>query len=373
MDKTMKKLFWLVFLLNFGVANALYHQQGKIFVYTENLDIRNTVKVILEKFNLSYEIVTQLNKNEESLYIINGNLNNFKKYQLPKHYILYQSEVINHGISNENLNLLNNAIAVWDNSWNNINKYKSSIKNFYYVPNENYVFLDPIILPCFLPIKALSTYKKMLEYSNTMLTDISDHIPTLFCHCFLHNPSIIIESGVGSGLGSTVPIHAVATLLNAHMVGIDISDCSNVYSKFNNAYFLKINDLEFPDYFKKMNLKKETIDFIFIDTSHQYIHTLREIEVFVSMLSENGILAFHDSNVTPLDNNSAYERINNTSSYVGMGNPRGVTQAIKEYFNLSFDEFSYFNDFVKKDNYRWEIIHYPYCNGLTLLKRLDRI
>jgi hypothetical protein len=81
---------------------------------------------------------------------------------------------------------------------------------------------------------------------------------------------------------------------------------------------------------------------------------------------------FHDSNVTPLNNNTAYVRLNNTSG-VAIGNPRGVTQALKEFLNLDFDESRYINQVCAHNGSSWRIIHYPFCNGLTVLTYLGSL
>jgi len=83
-------------------------------------------------------------------------------------------------------------------------------------------------------------------------------------------------------------------------------------------------------------------------------YTLKEIEGFISILSENGTLGFHDSNAVGND-------------------PRGVTEAIKEYFTIQFDETKYLNEVFEKNDSIWHIVHYPFCNGMTIVKRLKRI
>ena len=71
------------------------------------------------------------------------------------------------------------------------------------------------------------------------------------------------------------------------------------------------------------------LDIVFIDTSHFYRQTLDEIRLFAPLLSERGMLLFHDSNVTPLNNGRACLRLNNTIGSTNVNNSRGVTHAIK--------------------------------------------
>jgi cephalosporin hydroxylase len=326
----------------------------------------------LTKFNLKYQNTRSLNpQDDNNLYIIAGELKALNKSMMPKYYIIYQTSEF----STKNLPLLTDAIAIWDSNWSSINEYKNKAQQYYFLPDENYEFLDPVILPCFLPKNALHTYRELAVYSNAVNSDISSHVPSLFCHCMFQNPAVIIDSGVRGGDGSTIPLNAVSKALNADMIGLDIVNCNGIYSKLNNpnARFFAMSDLDFPVFFKRLKVKKNTADFVFIDTSHEYVHTLQEIKAFAPMLSENGALGFHDSNVTPLMNNSAYRRLNDTVTGGIKGNPRGVTQAIKEYFNIEFNEHKFFNDVVEKDGYLWNIVHYPFCNGLTITKKLKKI
>ena len=113
------------------------------------------------------------------------------------------------------------------------------------------------------------------------------------------------------------------------------------------------------------------IDVIFIDTSHQYDHTLSEIRQFTPLLSTNGIIMFHDSNVTPLfvSGRPAFWRLNDTIQ-LSCINPLGVAPAIRNYFGVSFDVSRYINTTFNKDESTYQLIHYPFCNGLTVIKKI---
>lgn len=328
-----------------------YEQHNQIVVYAENS--HSDIYKSLDKFGLNYTKVQRLpSVNDKNLTIISGKLSSLARLSLPRYYILHQTEALVGNPNQEQLKVLSGAVAVWDCSQSNIDKYSISIKNYYYVPNENYEFLDPVILPCFLPLNALPSYKKMLEYSNSQNSDISRHIPSLFCHCVFQNPAIIVEAGVRWGDGSTKPMHAATLLTGAHMIGIDIDDCSRVYASLSNTTFVRMSDLDFTGYFlKTFGQKEKMIDFVFIDTSHQTEHTVKEIECFNSLLSECGALGFHDTCPIP-------------------GDPRGALDGVKKYFNLNFDETKYFSGVIERNGRHWSIIHYPFNNGMTIIKRL---
>lgn len=329
-----------------------YVQRANIRVYVDNQESFKSVANILAKFHLQYEHVADLNlKDDEALYIIAGKNIALEASTLPKYYILYQMEPY----LAANTDLISKAIAVWDTNWANIVRYKNNNVNHHcYLPHDQYALLDPIILPCFLPLSALDGYRDMLIYSNTYKSDISEHIPALYCHCVFQNPTIIVEAGIRWGDGSTVALRKAHDVAHAYLIGLDFNDCSRIYASINDACFLQMNDLNFIEPFTAMNRNNNKVDFAFIDTTHVYDHALKELHLFESILSKHGALAMHDTNPLPTDS-------------------RGVPDALKHYFGLDFDETKYFSQIVQKNNDSWAIVHYPFCNGMTIIQRLDSV
>lgn len=348
-------LFVIVFLLSGNDCSAFYSQQMNLFIFSENKTIKNKLVDMLESFDISYSDVGNLNATDpNSLYIIGANVQMLDFSTMPKNYILYQTNKLTNQLSQTCSTILNNAIAIWDEDSDNINRYKSISPHYYYLKGEEAQCVDPVVLPCFLPAHVFNAYRRILAYSNKQPSDISSHLPALFCHCIFQNPTIIVEAGVRWGNGSTVALDLANQLSGSQLVGVDIENCSHVYSKLSNAQFVLMNDLHFVEHFNNMNLSKKTVDFVFIDTSHQYEHTIREIPVFESVLSERGAIGFHDTNPVP-------------------GDPRGALDGFKAHFKLSFDEKKYFRTSFEKDGYRWGIVHYPYNNGMAVAQRLGKV
>lgn len=364
----MKMIKKLSLTILYAASSICLAQQQKVYVYDNNNQHYQTVKKAFDKFNIPYETTNSISKTDEQLYVI-FDIQSLHLEQLPKYYITYQTlDLSQRRLSQSYTDKLAHGIAVWDYSQSNINRYRSNIYNYYYMP-ENYEYADPVILPCFLPVKALNAYKEVLIYDNQSNTDISSHLPTLFCYSIMQNPELILELGVRGG-ESTKAFMKSLSLSNSKLLGIDIQSYSGqCYAASRNAAFLCMSDLDFPNYFTQSEYKSNKIDFVFIDTSHLYKHTLQEITAFVPLLSANGMLLFHDSNVTPIDGH-AYHRINGTMGSGGYENTRGVTQAIKEYFSLEFNEHEYLNSTFSRNGITWHIIHYPFCNGLTVLKKI---
>jgi predicted O-methyltransferase YrrM len=199
-----------------------------------------------------------------------------------------------------------------------------------------------------------------------MKSDISDHLSNIFYHSMEVKPRLIVELGTRGG-ESTRVLLSVAAINNCKLLSIDIDDCSKIkmkdYQKFWN--FIKADDIyfgknKFIKWCQNNNIEPKA-DVIFIDTSHEYEHTLNEIMVWKRHLSRKGTMIFHDTN----SGNGVYKHLDGTIGF-GSQRKRDVIKALEDYFSVKYDESSFFTDF-RNDML---IKHYPYCNGLTVVKRI---
>lgn len=342
-------------------------QEQEIYIFPSTSEHCAEIGRLCERFNIVYKNIDQIDPLDSHLHLIVGSIG-LEDIKLPENYIIFQTlDLIKYPMTSTYAQQLQKAVAVWDPSNDNIARYPHSIKNYFYLP-ENYEFADPVILSCFLPTTALKKYKDLLIDSNTNNTDISSHLPTMFCYGILQKPGLILECGVRGG-ESTKVFSKIVELCNSNLIGIDIlPSAKNSYLDMERSTFLCMDDRNFNESCLETTNGQNTIDIVFIDTSHLFEHTLREIEIFIKFLPHNGIFMFHDSNVTPL-NNSTYIRLNGTRDSAP-GNPRGVAQAIKKFFSIDFDENKYINKKFMKDNTEYQMIHYPFCNGLTVIRML---
>ncbi|HSX26193.1 MAG TPA: class I SAM-dependent methyltransferase [Chlamydiales bacterium] len=285
----------------------------------------------------------------------------------PKNYIVFQTLDLDEvPLTKSYLEKLKNAVAIWDPSWKNITKYSLLCENYLHFSEETF---EALVLPCLIPADLLADYKEVLIYSNAHDTDISSHLPTLFAHCAIKRPELAIEVGVRSG-ESTYALHAGLSTSNGRLIGIDVNDSSaKVYEKRLNSEFIAMNDLNFQTWWKNSRYRDIKADLIFIDTSHHYDHTMKELEIFTPLLNREGLLAFHDTHMCPLPRNG-YKRMNNTYG-IGWDNKKGVTRAIKDFFSISFDEGKQCEFNFSWNGSSWILVHYPYCNGLTLIKLIS--
>lgn len=208
-------------------------------------------------------------------------------------------------------------------------------------------------------------YQRKIAKHAKKRTDISDHLISLFKQTIASNPKLIVEIGIRSGESSFV-FNRAAIVCDSFLVGVDIDDCSSVYKKMKKRgkrKFIKGDDIEIGKSFQQTmkSLKyPTTIDVLFIDTSHLYDHTVKEINTWFPLLSKKCTVIFHDTNLKP-----TFKRKDGTLGR-GWDNERGVIRALEEFLNTKFNEDTAFHIKIGE----WQIIHIPYCNGLTILKRL---
>jgi len=191
-------------------------------------------------------------------------------------------------------------------------------------------------------------------------TDICDHLETIFCEALSVKSSLIVELGVGDG-ESSYAFERAAKLWDAVLVSVDIEDCRKTAS-YRKRFFVRSDDVafaeKFPDWCRQRNIDP-SVDVLFIDTSHLYEHTVREIRSWFPHLATRAKVIFHDTNMR-----ETFRR-RDGSAGSGWNNERGVIRALEEHFGRSFREE---NDFAEVCG-GWVIRHSAVCNGLTILDR----
>jgi cephalosporin hydroxylase len=190
-------------------------------------------------------------------------------------------------------------------------------------------------------------------------TDINDHLLTLLAAAIEVNPRLIVELGVRGG-ESTQVLRKAADVSGGHLISVDIDDCSKV-CEGARWHFVQMDDVifarEFQEWTKARDLPTQ-IDFLFVDTSHLFDHTLKELQGWLPLVRKGGKVGLHDSN-----QHDWFIRRNGT---VGRGwKNDGVIRAIKQFLGIQFDESGNFVGVTTE----WLIHHYPECNGFTLLTR----
>ena len=203
------------------------------------------------------------------------------------------------------------------------------------------------------------------QFGATSETDISDHLN--FLHFILNStkPREILELGTRGG-ESTRVIEQYCRQQNILGRSIDLANCpiwltrSAHWSHFaGNDLILGQNLLDtklWPD-----GKKLSFLDFIFLDTSHLYQHTLDELKIFVPMLKDDGYLVLHDTNLFAGPSRKLSGRINS-----GWDNKRGVTRALEDFFEIKLNERTFHT--LTNQGKISHLIHMPWSNGLTVIQ-----
>jgi hypothetical protein len=366
-------LFCFGFLNQAEATSLAIDQKQKVRIYPNGSKRAQGVINLFEKLGIGYEMVNALHADASKLYIIFDAFNVAPEL-LPKHYIVYQTrnlevEMLDH----EYMNILEDAIAIWDYSWANIDVYRHLISHYAYLP-ERCDCADPVMLPCLLPTAVLKNYKHVLIDSNTDDTAISSHLPALFCYAYANYPKVIVEDGVADGHSSRI-FNRVAHLLDAQLLGVEVNkDHEAIYKPLSNGLFLHMKDLNFADYYAKSFFKNLPIKIIFIGITYSYQHSMQALSHFVPLLANGGIIILRDTNPIPLTvkGKPGWWRLNNTYGQMPKGSKimcDGLAKALSNFFDIDFNVDKYQSIFFRQGDTNWHLVHYPFCNGLTVLKK----
>ncbi|MFC7138728.1 class I SAM-dependent methyltransferase [Halosimplex aquaticum] len=192
-------------------------------------------------------------------------------------------------------------------------------------------------------------------------TDTSDHLERLFVEALQADPETVVELGVRGG-ESTFVFERVARLADADLVSVDV-DPTTYDGDYDRWRFVQSDDVAFAERFADWSAEHgvdPAIDVLFVDTSHEYEHTVAEIEAWFPHLAEDAVVLFHDTNMRRV-----YRRADGT---VGLSRraDRGVIRALETYFSCAFDETESF--VTVRDGFVFE--QRPYCSGLAVLRKL---
>jgi predicted O-methyltransferase YrrM len=236
------------------------------------------------------------------------------------------------------------------------------------------------VLPLRLSQKLLRLYKKarsvtfvdkgvsvidVAHFNAAPRSDISEHLNLLYLYLQAAKPLEILELGTRGG-ESTRVFEKYCREMNIVGRSIDLDEAPAWLLHNKNWRHFAGDDIllgkslaltrKWPD---GADYKK--LDFIFLDSSHEYLHTKEELEVYVPLLSEGtGAIAFHDTNLT----SSPTLRLDGTVGF-GWDNKRGVARAIEEYFDFKFEERTLQTQLISEGKFLF--YHQPWCNGFSLI------
>ena len=168
-------------------------------------------------------------------------------------------------------------------------------------------------------------------------TDIHEHLLTLYGLVLGLNAQVVVELGAGQ---STYALCAGVNATGGHLWSIDLYQTALVQggppkgsdlSKEPNFTFLHTDDIGAAIGWDRK------IDLLFIDTSHEYEHTKKELNTWLKFVKVGGKIAMHDTIMASVQNQGC---------------------------RIALDEF------LKERGGQYEAVHYDNCNGLSILTKL---
>ncbi len=135
-----------------------------------------------------------------------------------------------------------------------------------------------------------------LERGFVTCSDIYAHLPTLYRTTRDRRLGRVLELGTRTG-ESTVALLAAAREIGGHVTSVDLEPCPQAQARVREAglqgywTFLRADDLSLE--------WRDPIDHLFIDTSHTYEQTLRELAKYEPLVAPAGVISMHDTTSRP--------------------------------------------------------------------------
>jgi len=201
------------------------------------------------------------------------------------------------------------------------------------------------------------------HYEAKNASDISSHLAHLYFLVHLVTPHNIIELGTRDG-ESTRALRKAAIELGIKGTSVDLNSAPNKSFENHDSWnHVQEDDIKFAvklldKKYRSKILGSESIDFLFIDTSHEYVHTKQELEMYWPLLSERSVVILHDTNLSDEKKIDVDGRV-----YSGWNNSRGVTKAVEEFFDISINEKTMFSRHTGDCTF----FHVPWGNGMLII------
>jgi hypothetical protein len=201
----------------------------------------------------------------------------------------------------------------------------------------------------------------------TASSDIRDHLGLMFHEAVATRPRLLVELGTRGAI-SLRGLLAAAEVSDAHVLSVDIDDCSQVdlpEDLRKRWTFVQADDIAFAgrpfETFCAERKLPPQAEVILVDTSHVLDHTRAELTHWIPRLAPHGVMMFHDTHM----GNGWYRRLDGKVD-PGWDNRRGVIQAIEERLGRRYDETTLFADCAGG----FAVYHVPWSNGFIVLRRL---
>jgi cephalosporin hydroxylase len=129
-------------------------------------------------------------------------------------------------------------------------------------------------------------------------SDIREYLPFLYEQAASRPGCRVLELGTRKG-NSTLAFLAGASESGGHVWSCDVSDCARdpegmlPWARVPQWTFTCGDDMDVT----VQSLLPARCDVLFVDTSHEYEHTLAELRAYVPRVTPGGVALFHDTHV----------------------------------------------------------------------------
>lgn len=173
-----------------------------------------------------------------------------------------------------------------------------------------------------------------LEYARVCdePSDIYEHLPTFVELCELVNAQHVIELGTRTGVSTVAFLYALEG--KGKLTSVDLSERPDI-GDHEHWTFIQGDDLD-----SEVVGELDQADIVFIDTSHAYEQTYRELNLYRWFVKPGGVILCHDTMLMrPIDADP-------------LDPPFPVRKAIER--------------FCREQKYQW--FNYEHCYGLGVIQ-----
>lgn len=123
-------------------------------------------------------------------------------------------------------------------------------------------------------------------------SDIVEHLPTFVELCIELNAQKVIELGVRAGVSTVAWLHGLE-FTGGHLWSVDISAGGSSLIPADRWTFIQGNDLDL----EVLDRLPELVDIVFIDTTHSFEQTDKELRAYAPHVRSGGRIVLHDTQV----------------------------------------------------------------------------
>lgn len=136
-----------------------------------------------------------------------------------------------------------------------------------------------------------------LRYRDACSTpsDMVEHLPTFVDLVKRLDARNVVELGTRTGVSTLAWLYALEG--RGHLTSVDLDPAPDI-GMYDHWTFVQGDDCS-PDVFAQM---PESADIVFVDTSHAYTQTCRELNLYRWLVRKGGVIVLHDTELEhPMD------------------------------------------------------------------------